>query len=52
MSEIFEIRKKPSGFTATLAQKEAPPSKEEILHGKHKFKNRSFPIKILQSATL
>lgn len=48
MAEIFEVRKNPE---AMLAQKKALPSKQEILHRKHKFKNRFFPTKI-QKASL
>lgn len=48
MAEIFEVRKNPE---ATLAQKKALPSKQEIPRRKHKFKNRFFPTKI-QKASL
>lgn len=43
MAEIFEVRKNPE---ATLAQKNALPTKQETLHRKHNFKNRFFPTKI------
>lgn len=43
MIEIFEVRKNPK---AILAQKNALPSKQGILHRKHNFKNRFFSSEI------
>lgn len=43
MIEIFEVRKNPE---ATLDQKNALLSKQEILHRKYNFKNRFFSTKI------